>query len=563
MSSTSDAELLSQYARHRSEAAFSELVRRYGNFVYSAARRQTDDLEQAHDVVQMVFTDLARKAGTLSGAPQLAGWLYRGVRLQTFELRRKDQRRQKREKEAMNLPDVSPPPTDDWSAVRPILDEAMAGLGDQDRNALLLRFFKNESLAAVGGALGIGEDAAQKRVSRALDKLRALLSRRGITTSEAALAATLAANAMELAPGGAESLWVAGALANAPLAPCILPLFSAKAALLIVALSGGLAVLSVLHARALRQAQELQTAWQTQSKEVATLRTEIERLNAQPANRADDARLLEIVRLRAKVDQLRNEVKAAKAAQARAPQRSSEASSANSRAYFAQITIECECLTVPQSLYALETPAVVNASLAKSMISGLTNASGVNLIGIPRMTTLCGRPTHLAIEDTVTIGAENTNVGLSLNISPDCSTNSDTIDLQVSLRGTRLTASSAIEALTADTSLSLPDGDTGIFTFAIPGEGPWFNGDPTDSSGRRTLLLFLSATLIDAAGNRLHADDLSSAENSAATGGPAAVYVSSALSNSPAVLPAPSGSIFQNPSGIFPGSNRTTNHAME
>ena len=85
MSSTSDAELLSQYALHRSEAAFSELVRRYGNFVYSAARRQTDDLEQAHDVVQMVFTDLARKAGTLSGATQMAGWLYRGDRLQTYE----------------------------------------------------------------------------------------------------------------------------------------------------------------------------------------------------------------------------------------------------------------------------------------------------------------------------------------------------------------------------------------------------------------------------------------------------------------------------------------------
>jgi RNA polymerase sigma factor (sigma-70 family) len=504
MSSTNDTELLSQYARHRSEAAFSEIVRRYASLVYSAARRQTDDLEQAHDVVQMVFTDLARKAGTLSGTSQLTGWLYRGVRLQTFELRRKDQRRQRREKEAMKLHDISAPPADDWSAVRPILDDAMASLDDKDRNALLLRFFKNESLASVGGALGVGEDAAQKRVSRALDKLRALLARRGITTSEAALAATLSAHALETVPGGSESVWVAGALANAPLAPSsFLPLFGTKAAFLTAALAGGLIVLGVLHSRALRQVQELQAALQTQAKELAATRAELDQLKTRLANRSDDSRLREIARLRAKVDRIASE---AKAAAARSPRPPTEAGPTNSPISIEQITLECQCLTLPSSLFDDSMDRLMSFPQAESAIRGLTNHPEVNLIKPPRVTTLIGRTTRLAAEDSVTIGGETTNVGLSLNMSHV--TNDDgAIGMQVSLRGTRLAAQSTIEALTDSESFAIPDGDVVVFRCDIPGEGPWFHGDPADASGPRIMLVFLSPTLIDAAGNRLHPDD--------------------------------------------------------
>jgi RNA polymerase sigma factor (sigma-70 family) len=550
MSTTNDAELLSQYARNRSEAAFSELVRRYANFVYSAARRQTDDVEQAHDVVQMVFTDLARKAGALSGTPPLAGWLYRGVRLQTFELRRKDQRRQRREKEAMNLHDISPPPADDWSAVRPILDDAMASLDDKDRNALLLRFFKNESLAAVGGALGIGEDAAQKRVSRALDKLRALLARRGITTSEAALAATLAANAVEMAPGGAESLWVAGAMANAPLAPSsVLPLFNTKAAFLTAALAGGLIVLCVLHSRALRQVQELQAALQTQAKEFAATRAELDQLKTRLANMSDDSRLREIARLRAKVDRLASEVKAAAA---RSPRPPTEAEPTNTPVSIEQITIQCECLTLPSSLFDDSMDRLMSFHQAESTICGLTNHPEVNLIKLERVTTLFGRTTRLAAEDSVTIGGETTNVGLALNISPK--TNDDgAIGMQVSLRGTRLAAQSTIEALTDSESFAIPDGDVMVFECDIPGEGPWFHGDPADASAPRMMLVFLSPTLVDAAGNRLHHDEVSPSETASGIYPGMTVYETTILlTNAPPALPGPSGSIFQNPSGIFP-----------
>src|SRR5260370_26711305 len=93
-------------------------------------------------------------------------------------------------------------PAPDWENVRPLLDEAISGLSDEDRDALLLRFFKNHDFRSVGRALGISDDAAQKRVSRALDKLREHLSRRGIQTSAAALSLVIATNAVHAAPLG-------------------------------------------------------------------------------------------------------------------------------------------------------------------------------------------------------------------------------------------------------------------------------------------------------------------------------------------------------------------------
>src|SRR6185503_14196705 len=72
-----DSELLQQYAREDNEAAFAEIVQRHLNLVYSAALRQVGgDADLAKDVAQNVFTDLARKAASLSTRSMLTGWLY-------------------------------------------------------------------------------------------------------------------------------------------------------------------------------------------------------------------------------------------------------------------------------------------------------------------------------------------------------------------------------------------------------------------------------------------------------------------------------------------------------
>src|SRR5437762_7678801 len=100
----------------------------------------------------------------------------------------------------MNAIESEPGP--DWDDIRPLLDKALDRLGRVDRDALLLRFFENRSLADVGRALGASEEAARKRVNRALDKLRADLLYRGVRTTAAVLATGISVNAVQLAPAG-------------------------------------------------------------------------------------------------------------------------------------------------------------------------------------------------------------------------------------------------------------------------------------------------------------------------------------------------------------------------
>src|SRR5262245_44342719 len=120
-----DAELLREYSSSRSESAFGEIVRRYADLVYSAAVRQVGDEEQARDVAQTVFLALARKAGSLSKDTLLIGWLFRGTRLAALQQLRTDRRRLQRERHAMEWADHSTDAAVDWTAVRPVLDEAI------------------------------------------------------------------------------------------------------------------------------------------------------------------------------------------------------------------------------------------------------------------------------------------------------------------------------------------------------------------------------------------------------------------------------------------------------
>ena len=215
MQTKTDAELLRDYVAGQSEAAFGEIVRRYAGFVYSAALRQVENPEAARDVAQVVFTDLARKAGLLHANTLLIGWLCHATRLASLEQLRRDRRRSHRERQAMDWHETSSEIATDWKEIGPALDEAIASLGDEDRNALLLRFFKNESLASVGTILGVSEDAAQKRVSRALEKLREFFAGRGINTTAAVLSVAITANGIEAAPSGLAASLTALAMSKA------------------------------------------------------------------------------------------------------------------------------------------------------------------------------------------------------------------------------------------------------------------------------------------------------------------------------------------------------------
>lgn len=201
-----DADLLRRYAKNHSEEAFAELVRRHLGLVYHAAWRLTGDPHRAEDVAQAVFTDLARKAASLTSRPSLAGWLYTSTRYAAAHARRTERRRQIREQEAFAMNDPLQPQTSgsetDWGHVRPVLDAALHDLGERDREAILLRFLEGRPFSEIGAKLALTEDAARMRVERALDKVRKLLARRGVTSTSAALAVVLADQAGAAVPTG-------------------------------------------------------------------------------------------------------------------------------------------------------------------------------------------------------------------------------------------------------------------------------------------------------------------------------------------------------------------------
>jgi RNA polymerase sigma factor (sigma-70 family) len=198
-----DATLLRRYAEVRSESDFAELVRRHLNLVYSAALRQVNgDTHLAQDVTQLVFTDLARKAPQLANHRVLAGWLFISTRFAATKLVRGEQRRRSREQEAELMQESDPTAALDWDRVRPVLDEALAELNEQDREAIVLRYLGGCDFAQVGAKLALSDNAARMRVDRAVDKLRGLLARRGVTSTAAALSLVLANQAVVAAPAG-------------------------------------------------------------------------------------------------------------------------------------------------------------------------------------------------------------------------------------------------------------------------------------------------------------------------------------------------------------------------
>ena len=197
---TEDLRLLEEFVQKRSEEAFSELVKRHLNLVYSAALRQIRSPQLAEEVAQSVFTDLARNAKKLKADTILTAWLYQVTRRTAVDVIRRESRRQIREQIAAQT--LMQSTSSDWESIEPLLDEAMDSLDDSDRAAILLRFFENQSLREVGQALGTSDDAAQKRVSRAVEKLREFFAKQGKTVAATALAGAISANAVQAAPTG-------------------------------------------------------------------------------------------------------------------------------------------------------------------------------------------------------------------------------------------------------------------------------------------------------------------------------------------------------------------------
>ncbi len=198
-----DSELLQSYARDHSELAFRDLVARYIDLVYATALRVAGgDGHLAQDVTQSVFIHLARKAGSLPQNVVLAGWLHRHAWFTAANAVRTERRRRQREQIATELRATADNEEAPWEHIAAHLDESLDELPPDDRNAVVLRFLDRQDFRAIGATLGVSDDAAQKRVSRALDKLRSALDRRGAKISAVALASLLTAKSVTAAPAG-------------------------------------------------------------------------------------------------------------------------------------------------------------------------------------------------------------------------------------------------------------------------------------------------------------------------------------------------------------------------
>jgi RNA polymerase sigma factor (sigma-70 family) len=331
MSEASDAQLLRAYVEHGHEAAFREIVIRHTDAVYSAALRQVNSPDLACDVAQSVFTDLARKAASLARMLEtnasLIGWLYRSTRFAALNQRRDDHRRQARERLAMQHFDPAPEPAPEWERIGPVLDGAMSQLGDEDREALLLRFLQRHNFRAIGQLLGLSDDAAQKRVSRALEKLRVHLTSQGVTTSAAALSVALSTHVVQAAPPGLAVALSHAALAGPALATAA-TVTAAKTiamttlqksiigATLAIAVGTGiyegreasasrsqLQALQQLQGPLTEQIQQLSRARDSAASRMAALQNDLARLGSDNDRLRRDA--AELLRLRAEVARLR------------------------------------------------------------------------------------------------------------------------------------------------------------------------------------------------------------------------------------------------------------------
>jgi RNA polymerase sigma factor (sigma-70 family) len=201
-SSRPDGELLRLYLEQESEEAFTELGRRYARLIYTTCLHETQNPTLAEDAAQGVYLLLSRKARSLTRSDTLAGWLYVAARYVAKNLMKQERRRQMNETRASLAAEPTAASQNPlWERIEPHFYHALDHLKPAEREAILLRYVQEQTLAEVGATLGVTENTARMRVNRALEKIRSHLARAGITVAVGALAAHLQERTAQAVPG--------------------------------------------------------------------------------------------------------------------------------------------------------------------------------------------------------------------------------------------------------------------------------------------------------------------------------------------------------------------------
>jgi RNA polymerase sigma factor (sigma-70 family) len=502
---TTDVDLLRQFAHENSQDAFGEIVRRHVNLVYSAALRQARSPQLAEEIAQSVFTDLARDARKLKADTILTAWLYAVARRTAVDVIRKESRRQLREQIAVEMNNMNAT-ADDWTQIAPLLDDAMAALDETDRTAVLLRYFENKSLREVGDSLRISDDAAQKRVSRAVDQLREFFTKRRLTIGAATLVTLISANAVQSAPIG----FAATILSTTTTTTLGMTMLHKILITGLAAATAATVIYAVHMQNQIGSLQQQQTSLQGQ---IAQLEQERNDATNQLAGLQDEnARLRagqdDLLRLRGEVTRLRNQRSVSQDSQ-QANTNNTPVIQIHLKAWFVSIPTEdvpsLGIEWIPASQQSSGKTGLLLESQFRPLLKALNEASDVNLIGEPEVTSLNGQQTEMRATRPYSWNGTNVELGAVFDSKSYFATNLSlfTMNLDASLILLNNDSSqSAFQVIQVTNEVALSPIQVAVMEADIP-TGNSLPVYTNAAVGPQTLLVFAVPTVIDAAGNRV------------------------------------------------------------
>jgi RNA polymerase sigma factor (sigma-70 family) len=545
-----DSLLLKAYVERRLEAAFNELVHRHVDIVYSAALRMVRDPQLAEDVTQGAFIALARQASALVERATLAGWLHRTAQNIAAQTVRTIERRRAREQEAFAMSEqISTSPDAWWEQIEPHLDAALGELIDADREAVVLRYFHKKSAAEIATILGVSDDTAQKRVSRAVEKLREVFAKNKITIGAGSLGILISANAVQAAPVGLAAKILAATSGLTVTAGITMIQKSFIAGFAAVAIGGG--IYSFHLQKQIAALQEQKTSLNQQIAQISQERDDDAKNQLAAAQREDEQRQNnqdELLRLRGETGVLRRQLDEAKKTRALP----ATVVAMNTNASMPQIHLKARFLTMPKDVsagwYDSASGGILTSENFSIALEQLRSRNDVELLAEQGVVTLSGRQvqvrttqmifvvTNFCLQETngtssMVPQAGAVECGPTLDAVPKVLSDGYTIKLPVIASTVEFLGyappakttpaynsagqdvprvSPQFRVQQTTNSVDMLDGQTLVFRLKdnqMPSAAALAELDASKSNSlNRHTLVFVTASIIDAAGNLVHAD---------------------------------------------------------
>ena len=413
MNDQTDGQLLRIYAERRVEPAFAELVRRHVDFVYSAAARMVRDSHLAEDVTQGVFVALARNAPQLSNRATLAGWLHQTAQNIAAQTVRTIERRRAREQEATTMNQLLSGETEaSWEQIVPHLDAALGELSEPDRDAIVLRYFENKSAAEIGQLLGVSDEAAQKRVSRAVERLREFFANRGVAAGAGCVVALISAHAVQAAPAGLATTISAAVFTGAAVSTSTVVTATKTVAIptvpkvLVVAALIAAAGVGIFEAR---QAAQLRRQNQVLQQQQALLAGQIQQLQGERDDAANRLAGLagetaksnrdnnELLKLRGEVGVLRRQLDESSGKIAM--------THSNTNPPVPQIHVKARFVSIPNEAFTGmgDFTGVLTTENASNVLKTLKMRPDFEILAEPEVVTTSGRQTQIRVTQAITV----------------------------------------------------------------------------------------------------------------------------------------------------------------